>query len=64
MNDADVGNGKEAADAKLRESLKLFAQNPQITSIYFGGCHDNVSVCDGPFSLSALMMGHRDILLC
>ncbi|KAG8893927.1 hypothetical protein FRB99_001627 [Tulasnella sp. 403] len=36
----DVGFGKEAADAKLRESLKLYARLPQTRKILFGGAHD------------------------
>ncbi|KAF8323732.1 hypothetical protein DL93DRAFT_7123 [Clavulina sp. PMI_390] len=36
----DVGPGKEAADAKVREMLKLFAGFVQVQEIYFGGLHD------------------------
>ncbi|KAG9030953.1 hypothetical protein FRB95_003290 [Tulasnella sp. JGI-2019a] len=37
----DVGDGKEAADAKLRESLKLHTRLPQTRKVFFGGTHDN-----------------------
>ncbi|KAF9515833.1 hypothetical protein BS47DRAFT_1327804 [Hydnum rufescens UP504] len=36
----DVGSGKEAADSKLREVLKMFSRLPQTKKIYFGGGHD------------------------
>ncbi|KAG8897231.1 hypothetical protein FRB99_008350, partial [Tulasnella sp. 403] len=36
----DVGSGKEAVDAKLRESLKLYTRLPQTRRIFFGGIHD------------------------
>ncbi|KAF9511040.1 hypothetical protein BS47DRAFT_1331293 [Hydnum rufescens UP504] len=36
----DVGKGKEAADAKIRDMLKLFAHLPQTKRIFFGGAHD------------------------
>ncbi|KAG8923492.1 hypothetical protein FRC02_011110 [Tulasnella sp. 418] len=37
----DVGGGKEAADAKLKESLRLFIRLPQTQYVFFGGAHDN-----------------------
>jgi len=37
----DVGQGKEAADAKLREHLRVLTRNPQIVRVFFGGGHDN-----------------------
>ncbi|KAF9517738.1 hypothetical protein BS47DRAFT_1339267 [Hydnum rufescens UP504] len=37
----DVGRGKEAADAKIREMLRLFTGVPQIKKIFFGGGHDS-----------------------
>ncbi|KAG8866760.1 hypothetical protein FRB97_003753 [Tulasnella sp. 331] len=36
----DVGNGKEAADAKLRESLLLFSRIRQTRYIFFAGTND------------------------
>lgn len=33
----DVGQGKEAADAKLREHLRVLTRNPQIVRVFFGG---------------------------
>ncbi|EJD34573.1 hypothetical protein AURDEDRAFT_117618 [Auricularia subglabra TFB-10046 SS5] len=36
----DVGPGKEAADAKLREALRIYARMPQVMRIFFGGAHD------------------------
>ncbi|KAF9044719.1 hypothetical protein BDZ89DRAFT_1058812 [Hymenopellis radicata] len=37
----DVGPGKEAADAKIKEYLRVFSLLPQMALIYFGGGHDN-----------------------
>ncbi|KAG8964103.1 hypothetical protein FRC03_002235 [Tulasnella sp. 419] len=37
----DVGRGKEAADAKLKESLRLFIKLPQTRHVIFGGAHDS-----------------------
>ncbi|KAI0029625.1 hypothetical protein K488DRAFT_56000, partial [Vararia minispora EC-137] len=37
----DVGTGKEAADAKIKEHLRLFTRFPQAVSVYLGGSHDN-----------------------
>ncbi|KAK0465147.1 uncharacterized protein EV420DRAFT_1512997 [Desarmillaria tabescens] len=37
----DVGTGKEAADTKIKEHLRLFTRFPQTFLIYFGGAHDN-----------------------
>ncbi|KAF8922523.1 hypothetical protein CPB85DRAFT_1267926 [Mucidula mucida] len=37
----DVGQGKEAADAKIKEYLRVFSPLPQMALIYFGGGHDN-----------------------
>jgi len=37
----DVGNGKEAADAKLKVHLEDNIRLPQTSKILFGGCHDN-----------------------
>ncbi|KAK0456484.1 hypothetical protein EV421DRAFT_1752756 [Armillaria borealis] len=37
----DVGTGKEAADTKIKEHLRLFTRFPQTFLVYFGGAHDN-----------------------
>ncbi|KAI0067693.1 hypothetical protein BV25DRAFT_1911578 [Artomyces pyxidatus] len=37
----DVGNGKEAADSKIKEYLRVFTRFPQTSRVYFGGAHDN-----------------------
>ncbi|THY37761.1 hypothetical protein D6C99_09471 [Aureobasidium pullulans] len=37
----DVGSGKERADHKVRETLRLFLPNMQCKHVIFGGCHDN-----------------------
>ncbi|KAJ7254077.1 hypothetical protein B0H12DRAFT_570449 [Mycena haematopus] len=37
----DVGPGKEAADAKIKECLRVFTRFPQTSFVFFGGGHDN-----------------------
>ncbi|KIJ68416.1 hypothetical protein HYDPIDRAFT_24698 [Hydnomerulius pinastri MD-312] len=37
----DVGGGKEAADAKIKECLRIFTRFPQTSHVFFGGGHDN-----------------------
>ncbi|KAG6832931.1 hypothetical protein H0H92_004815 [Tricholoma furcatifolium] len=37
----DVGDGKEAADAKIKARLEDELRLPQTFKIVFGGCHDN-----------------------
>ncbi|CAG7848822.1 SubName: Full=Uncharacterized protein {ECO:0000313/EMBL:CCA68125.1} [Serendipita indica DSM 11827] len=37
----DVGMGKEAADFKMRDYLKVFVRLPQTFRVFFGGGHDN-----------------------
>nr|KIR83195.1 hypothetical protein I308_06536 [Cryptococcus tetragattii IND107] len=37
----DIGQGKEASDAKIREYLRLYASNAQCQSIILGASHDN-----------------------
>lgn len=37
----DVGSGKERADHKIKEMLRLFISNYSCKHIIFGGCHDN-----------------------
>ncbi|KAF8607277.1 hypothetical protein BDV93DRAFT_603899 [Ceratobasidium sp. AG-I] len=41
MSMLDVGAGKEAADAKIRELMRIFVRYPHVKKIYFGGGHDN-----------------------
>ncbi|KAF1350901.1 hypothetical protein BDV97DRAFT_397882 [Delphinella strobiligena] len=41
FNFIDVGSGKERADYKVRETLRLFLPNIQCKHVVFGGCHDN-----------------------
>lgn len=41
MSMLDVGSGKEAADAKIRELMRIFVRYPNVKRIYFGGGHDN-----------------------
>jgi hypothetical protein len=41
FNFIDVGSGKERADHKIRETLRLFMPMPQCKHIFFGPCHDN-----------------------
>lgn len=41
MSMLDVGVGKEAADAKIREQMRIFIRFPHVKKIYFGGGHDN-----------------------
>jgi hypothetical protein len=40
FNIIDVGDGKERADHKLKETFRLFIDNNQCKHIIFGGCHD------------------------
>ena len=37
----DAGVGKERADHKIRETLRLFLPNAQCKHVFFGPCHDN-----------------------
>ena len=41
----DVGAGKEHADHKIRETLRVFLPNAQCKHVYFGPCNDNGYVC-------------------
>ncbi|KAJ5055957.1 hypothetical protein J3E74DRAFT_253569 [Bipolaris maydis] len=36
----DVGHGKERADHKIKETLRVFIDNPTCRHLIFGGCHD------------------------
>ncbi|KAF7306952.1 Protein transport protein [Mycena indigotica] len=37
----DVGQGKEAADTKIKEYLRIFSPFAQAPLVFFGGSHDN-----------------------
>ncbi|TXT16059.1 hypothetical protein VHUM_00562 [Vanrija humicola] len=37
----DVGHGKEATDAKVREHLRLYVSNRQCGTVFLGASHDN-----------------------
>ncbi|KAK7694623.1 hypothetical protein QCA50_001810 [Cerrena zonata] len=37
----DVGSGKERADEKIKECLRVFTRFPQTSKVFFGGAHDN-----------------------
>lgn len=41
FNFIDVGSGKERADHKIRETMRLFLPMSQCKHIFFGPCHDN-----------------------
>lgn len=41
FNFIDAGSGKERADHKIRETLRLYLPIPQCKHIFFGPCHDN-----------------------
>lgn len=41
FNFIDVGRGKERADHKIRESLRLYMPLAQCRHVFFGPCHDN-----------------------
>nr|OQO22478.1 hypothetical protein B0A51_10110 [Rachicladosporium sp. CCFEE 5018]OQO25470.1 hypothetical protein B0A51_07339 [Rachicladosporium sp. CCFEE 5018] len=41
FNFIDVGSGKERADHKIRETLRLFMPMPQCKHVFFGPCSDN-----------------------
>ncbi|KAI7088850.1 hypothetical protein KC356_g2939 [Hortaea werneckii] len=40
FNFIDVGAGKERADHKVRETLRLYLPNAQCRHVFFGPCHD------------------------
>lgn len=37
----DVGPGKEKADHKIKETFRIFSENPTCRHIVFAGCHDS-----------------------
>ncbi|EPQ60792.1 hypothetical protein GLOTRDRAFT_124541 [Gloeophyllum trabeum ATCC 11539] len=64
----DVGSGKEAADAKIKECLRLFTRFPQTSRVFFGGGHDNGYTStlnylqnEGLVEKIVLLRGYRDL---
>jgi hypothetical protein len=41
FNFTDVGGGKERADHKIRETMRLYMRNAQCKQVLFAPCHDN-----------------------
>ncbi|KAJ6604686.1 hypothetical protein DFH09DRAFT_1123509 [Mycena vulgaris] len=66
----DVGQGKEAADAKIKEYLRVFTRFPQTSFVFFAGAHDNgytsalTSLENEGFSHKlVLLRGYKDIAI-
>lgn len=66
----DVGPGKEAADAKIKEHLRLFTRFPQTFLVYFGGAHDNGYTStlaslqnEGLLDKIVLLRGYKDLAI-
>ncbi|KAI5116544.1 hypothetical protein M0805_004327 [Coniferiporia weirii] len=64
----DVGHGKEAADAKIKEYLQTYTRFPQTKKVFFGGGHDNgylptLTALENERLLDKLVIlkGYRDI---
>ncbi|KAI0801289.1 hypothetical protein C8Q74DRAFT_1454658 [Fomes fomentarius] len=64
----DVGNGKEAADSKIKEYLRVFTRFPQTTKVFFGGAHDNGYTStlnllqnEGLLDKVVLLKGYKDL---
>ncbi|PIL31987.1 hypothetical protein GSI_06691 [Ganoderma sinense ZZ0214-1] len=64
----DVGNGKEAADSKIKECLRVFTRFPQTTKVFFGGAHDNGYTStlnllqnEGLLDKVVLLKGYKDL---
>ncbi|KAI0932235.1 hypothetical protein AcW2_000918 [Taiwanofungus camphoratus] len=64
----DVGTGKEAADAKIKECLRVFTRFPQILKVFFGGAHDNgysstlnLLQNEGLLDKIVLLQGYKDL---
>ncbi|KAI0778162.1 hypothetical protein BD413DRAFT_684062 [Trametes elegans] len=64
----DVGNGKEAADSKIKECLRVFTRFPQTTKVFFGGAHDNGYTStlnllqnEGLLDKVTLLKGYKDL---
>ncbi|KAJ7492585.1 hypothetical protein FB451DRAFT_1218897 [Mycena latifolia] len=66
----DVGHGKEAADTKIKEYLRVFTRFPQTSLVFFGGAHDNgytsalTSLENEGFSKKfVLLRGYKDLAI-
>ncbi|KAH7915789.1 hypothetical protein BJ138DRAFT_1132371 [Hygrophoropsis aurantiaca] len=66
----DVGGGKEAADAKIKECLRVFTRFPQMSRVFFGGSHDNGYTStlnylenEGLLKKIVLLRGYRSLAL-
>ena len=64
----DAGSGKEAADTKIKECLRVFTKYPQTTRVFFGGSHDNGYTStltslenEGLLSKITLLKGYKDL---
>ncbi|CAL1695900.1 unnamed protein product [Somion occarium] len=64
----DVGTGKERADEKIKECLRVFTRFPQTTKVFFGGAHDNgyISILnqlqnEGLLNKVVLLRGYREL---
>ncbi|KAL7285296.1 hypothetical protein ACG7TL_000391 [Trametes sanguinea] len=64
----DVGNGKEAADSKIKECLRVFTRFPQTSKVFFGGAHDNGYTStlnllqnEGLLDKVVLLKGYKDL---
>ncbi|KAH8113332.1 hypothetical protein DFH11DRAFT_1601415 [Phellopilus nigrolimitatus] len=64
----DVGHGKEAVDAKIKEYLQTYTRFPQTMKVFFGGGHDNgylpsLTALENECLLDkiVLLKGYRDI---
>ncbi|KAI0669923.1 hypothetical protein C8Q78DRAFT_976572 [Trametes maxima] len=64
----DVGNGKEAADSKIKECLRVFTRFPQTSKVFFGGAHDNGYTStlnllqnEGLLDKVTLLKGYKDL---
>ncbi|KAH9944404.1 uncharacterized protein BXZ73DRAFT_40022 [Epithele typhae] len=64
----DVGSGKEAADSKIKECLRVFTRFPQTVRVFFGGAHDNGYTStlnllqnEGLLDKIVLLKGYKDL---
>ncbi|TFK98838.1 hypothetical protein BDV98DRAFT_195913 [Pterulicium gracile] len=64
----DAGSGKEAADTKIKECLRVFTKYPQTTHVFFGGSHDNGYTStltsletEGLLTKITLLKGYKDL---
>lgn len=63
----DAGAGKEAADSKIKECLRVFTRFPQTSRVFFGGAHDNgytstlnSLATEGLHNKLTILRGYRD----